>query len=71
MKSGLNSFAFLYNLRDTVPPSEACPYGCVYWFLTQAKQQSSLGLSECSSCMRVGKPNLKPVSNLMGKMACV
>ena len=39
---------FLHNFTDSVPPSEACLYGCINWSLAQAQQQSSLGLSQCN-----------------------
>ena len=38
-------FLFLYNFKDTVPPSEACLCGCTNWSLAQAQQQPYLGLS--------------------------
>ena len=34
---------FFHSLRDVIPPSEACLYGCINWSLVQA---SSVGLSQ-------------------------
>ena len=31
---------FLHSLRDMIPSSEACLYGCINWSLAQAQQQS-------------------------------
>ena len=50
-----SQFPFLYNLKDSVPPSEACLYGNISWSLAQGQQQSSPGLSQSSTCMRGGK----------------
>ena len=40
-----SQFPFLHGLKDVVPPSEACLYGCINWSLVQTHQQSSIGLS--------------------------
>ena len=41
-----SQFPFLNSLKDVVPPSEACLYDHINWSLTQAQQQSSMGLSQ-------------------------
>ena len=46
-------YPFLHNIKDSIPPSEACLYGQINWLLAQADQQSTLGLSKCSALMRV------------------
>ena len=38
-----SQFPFLDSLRDVIPPSEACLYGCINWSLAQAH---SMGLSQ-------------------------
>ena len=50
-----SQFPFLHSLRDVIPPSEACLYGHINWFLMQAQQQSSMGLSESFPSKRGGK----------------
>ena len=42
-----SQFPFLHSLRDVIPPSEVCLYGCINWSLALAQQQSSMGLSQC------------------------
>ena len=39
------------------PPSEACLYGCIKWFLAQAQQQSSMGLSLFFLLRGVARPD--------------
>ena len=46
---------FLHSLGDVIPPTEACLYGHINWFLVQAQQQSSMGLSQSFPSMRGGK----------------
>ena len=48
-------FLFLHSLKDVVPPSEACLYGDINWFLLQAQQQSCIGLSQSFPPKRDGK----------------
>ena len=43
---------FLYNIKDSVPPNEACLYRQINWSLAQVHHQSSLGLFQYSSSMR-------------------
>ena len=50
-----SQFPFLHSLKDVVPPSEACLYGCINWPLTQTLQQSSVGLSQSFPSKRGGK----------------
>ena len=50
-----SQFPFLHSLRDVIPPSEACLYGCLNWSLAQAQQQSSMGLSQSFPPKRGGK----------------
>ena len=50
-----SQFPFLHGLKNVVPPSEACLYGHINWSLTQAKQQSSIGLSQAFPFKRGGK----------------
>ena len=50
-----SQFPFLHSLRDVIPPNEACLYGCINWSLTQAQQQSSMGLSQSFPSKRGGK----------------
>ena len=38
-----SQFPFLHSLREVIPLSEACLYGCIKWSLVQAQQQSSMG----------------------------
>ena len=51
-----SQFPFLYSLKDVIPPSEACMYGCINWSLVQAQQQSSMGLSQSFLSKMGGKP---------------
>ena len=51
-------YPFLHGLKDVVPPSEACLYGCIKCFLAQAQQQSSIGLSHSFVSKRCG--NARP-----------
>ena len=48
---------FLHNIKDSIPPCEACLYSH-NWSLAQAHQQSPLGVSQSSNSMRDarGKP---------------
>ena len=50
-----SQFPFLHSLRDVIPSSEACLYGCINWSLAQAQQQSSMGLSQSFPPKRDGK----------------
>ena len=52
VKSLLHNTAFLTILKT---PTEACLYGCINCCLAHAQQQSSLGLSQSSTCMRDGR----------------
>ena len=51
----VSQYPFLHNLKDSVPSSGAYLYGCINWSLTQAQQQSSLGLSQSSTSMTGGR----------------
>ena len=53
-----SQFPFLHSLRDVIPSTEACLYGCINWSLTQAQQQSSMGLSQSFPSKRGGKARL-------------
>ena len=53
-------FPFLHSVKDVIPPSEACLYGCISWSLAQAQQQSSLGLSQSFPYKRGGKASPWP-----------
>ena len=59
------SISLSSQLKDTVPPSEAYLYGHINWSLTQAYQQSSLGLSQMLTSVRCGRANQKLGSGLM------
>ena len=50
-----SQFPFLHSLKDVVPPSEACLYGCIIWSLAWAQQQSSIGLCQSFPSKRGGK----------------
>ena len=41
-----SEFTFLHSIKDSIPPSEACLYGCINWSLVQVHHHSSLGLSQ-------------------------
>ena len=41
-----SQFPFLHSLKEVIPPSEACLYGCINWSLAQAH---SVGLSQVFS----------------------
>ena len=56
MRSGL------HGLRDVIPPSEICLYGCINWSLAQAQQQSSMGLSPSFPPKRVARPGHRLLS---------
>ena len=43
---------FLHNIKKSVPPSEACLYGCISWSLAQFHQPSLFELSQFSTSMR-------------------
>ena len=47
-----SQFPFLHSLKEVVPPSEACLYGCINWSLAQAH---SVGLSQSFPPKRGGK----------------
>ena len=47
-----SQFPFLHSLKEVIPPSEACLYGCINWSLTQAY---SVGLSQSFPPKRGGK----------------
>ena len=51
----VSQFPFLHILRDVIPPSEACLYGCINWSLAQTHHQSSVGLSQYFPPKRGGK----------------
>ena len=55
MRSGLTQFPFLHSLREVIPPSEACLYGHIHWYLVQTPHQSSMGLSQSFPPNRGGK----------------
>ena len=50
-----SQFSFLHSLRDVIPPSETCLYSHINWYLAQAQQQSSMGLSQSFPPKRGGK----------------
>ena len=50
-----SQFPILHSLRDVIPPSEAFLYGHINWSLVQAKQHSSMGLSQSFPSKRGGK----------------
>ena len=50
-----SQFLFLQGLWNMIPPSGACPYGCINWSLAQAQQQPSMGLSQSFPSKRAGK----------------
>ena len=56
MKFGFNN-SFFHNVKDTLPPSDACFYDCIKWTLAEAKQESS----------HVAKPDPKLITGLMSK----
>ena len=35
-----SQFPFLHSLKEVIPPSEACLYGCINWSLAQAQSVS-------------------------------
>ena len=43
---------FLHNIKDFLPPSEVCLYGCICWSLTQAHHNLPHGLSQYPFYMR-------------------
>ena len=47
-----SQFPFLHSLKEVIPPSEACLYGCINWSLSQAH---SMGLSQSFFPKRGGK----------------
>ena len=47
-----SQFPFLHSLKEVVPPSEACLYGCINWSLAQAH---SVDLSQSFPPKRGGK----------------
>ena len=51
----VSQFPFLHSLRDVIPPSDTCLYGCFNWYLVQAHHHSSVGLSQSFSTKRGGK----------------
>ena len=50
-----SQFPLIHSLKYVIPPSEACLYGHINWSLTQAQQQSSIGLSSSFPCKRGSK----------------
>ena len=54
-------FPFLHNLKDFVPHSEACLYGCINWALEQAHHQSFIGPSQSSTSMRGARAKSRAV----------
>ena len=54
----VSQFPYLHSLKDVIPPSEACLYGCINWSLAHAQQQSSIGLSQSFTFRRDG--NARP-----------
>ena len=65
-----SQFPFLRSLKDTVPPCEACFYGCINWCLAQAQQQSSMGLSLSLPPVRDDKarPKTRPHFNVQSPL---
>ena len=47
-----SQFPFHHSIKDFIPPTEACLYGCINWYLAQAHHKSSIGLSQYSISMR-------------------
>ena len=47
-----SQFPFLHSLKEVIPPSEACLYGCINWSLAQVY---SVGLSQSFPPKRGGK----------------
>ena len=47
-----SEFPFLHSLKEVIPPSEACLYGCINWSLEQVH---SVGLSQSFPPKRAGK----------------
>ena len=47
-----SQFPFLHSLKEVIPPSEACLYGCINWSLAEAH---SVGLSQSFPPKRGGK----------------
>ena len=47
-----SQFPFFHSLKEVIPPSEACLYGCINWSLAQAH---SVGLSQSFPPKRGGK----------------
>ena len=47
-----SQFPFLHSLKEVIPPSDACLYGCINWSLAQAY---SVGLSQSFPPKRGGK----------------
>ena len=43
MRFGLHSSLFSHSLKEVIPPSEACLYGCINWSMVQVH---SVGLSQ-------------------------
>ena len=52
MRFGPSEFPFLHDLKEIIPPIEACLYGCINWSLVQAH---SVGLSQAFPPKRGGK----------------
>ena len=50
-----SQFPFLHSLKEVIPPSEACLYGCINWSLAQAY---SVGLSQSFPLKSGGKARL-------------
>ena len=60
-------FPFLHSIKDSIPPSEACLYGCTSLSLVQVHHHSSLGLLQSSISIRVPQPGPGLGSTLMFK----
>ena len=52
-------FPLLHGLKYVVSLSEACLYGHINWFLAQAQQQSSIGLSQALPSKSGGKVRIQ------------
>ena len=50
-----SQFPFLHSLKEVIPPSEACLYGCINWSLAQAHSVDSVGLLQSFPPKRGGK----------------
>ena len=50
-----SQYPFLYNFKDSIPPSKACLYGCINWSLAQAQHHSFHDLSKSLTSVRGGR----------------